>query len=102
MPSLPSSVLSIMVIDDEEELSILFDNFIKALGFDSISFTNPLQALEHFKANLDKFSIVITDMRMPGLCGLELANKVRDLNESVKIFLITAFDTDELGKDGIN
>jgi two-component SAPR family response regulator len=32
-------------------------------------------------------------MRIPGMCGLELANNIRELNDSVKIFLITAFDT---------
>ncbi len=52
--------------------------------------------MEHFKTNRDKFSLVITDLRMPGMCGLELANKIRKLNDSVKIFLITAFDIADL------
>jgi two-component SAPR family response regulator len=52
-----------------------------------------LLAFEYFKNNENKFSLVITDLRMPGMCGIELAKKVRELNDSVKIFLITAFDT---------
>ena len=90
-----SSTFSVMVVDDEEELATLFDNFIKAIGFDSVSFISPLQALEHFEADPGKFSLVITDMRMPGMSGLELANKVRKLNDSIKIFLITAFEIDD-------
>lgn len=70
-------------------------------GLNSISFTNPLQALEHFVTNPDKFSLLITDMRMPGMCGLELASKIREINKSIKIFLITAFDTDELDSNKV-
>ena len=53
-------------------------------------------AFEYFENNKNKFSLVITDLRMPGMCGIELAKKVRELNESVKILLITAFDTADL------
>lgn len=90
------SSLSILIVDDEEELSTLFKHFIQAMSLDAVSFTNPLLAFESFKVNKDKFSLVITDLRMPGICGLELANKIRELNSSVKIFLITAFDTADL------
>jgi CheY-like chemotaxis protein len=49
-------------------------------------------AFEHYRQCADKYSIVITDLRMPGMNGIELANKIRELNSDVKIFLITAFD----------
>jgi response regulator RpfG family c-di-GMP phosphodiesterase len=63
---------------------------------DAVSFTNPLLAFEYFKNNHQKFSLVISDLRMPGMCGLELVNKIRELNNSIKIFLMTAFDTADL------
>jgi DNA-binding response OmpR family regulator len=56
----------------------------------------PLPAFEYFKDNSNKIQLVITDLRMPGISGLELAKKVRELNDSVKIFLMTAFDTRDL------
>ncbi len=40
--------------------------------------------------------MVITDLRIPGISGLELAKKVRELNHAVRIFLMTAFDTRDL------
>jgi len=83
-------------VEDEEELVILYKHFIEATGLDAVSFTNPLLVLEHFKTNKDKFSLVITNLRTPGMCGLELTNKIKELNDSVKIFLITAFDTADL------
>lgn len=88
--------LSILIVDDESELATLFKNYFEAGGMDAVSFTNPLLAFECFKDNPQKFSLIITDLRMPGMCGLELAKKIRELNNIVKIFLITAFDTNGL------
>jgi response regulator RpfG family c-di-GMP phosphodiesterase len=39
---------------------------------------------------------MITDMRMPGMCGLELAKKIKEINDKIKIFLMTAFDISDL------
>jgi DNA-binding NtrC family response regulator len=88
--------LSILIVDDEIELATLFKNYIEAMGLDAISFTNSLSAFEYFKDNPNKFSLVITDLRMPGICGLELAKNIRELNDLVNIFLITAFDISDL------
>ena len=84
--------LSILVVDDEEELSTLFQHAIEAMGLDAISFTDPLPAFEYFKDNPNKIQLVITNLRMPGISGLELAKRIRELNYSVKIFIMTAFD----------
>ncbi len=87
---------SIMVVDDEPSLSTLFNDFLTREGYDVVSFTNPLLALEHFKNNLNGFSLIITDLSMPGINGIEFANKVREFNDQVKIFLTTAFDIQDL------
>jgi len=85
--------MSVLIVDDEQELATLYREFLMGMGFDVVvSFTNPLMAFEHYRQCVDKYSIVITDLRMPGMNGIDLANKIRELNSSVKIFLITAFD----------
>ncbi|WP_458743842.1 response regulator [Candidatus Nitrosocosmicus sp. T] len=88
--------LSILIVDDEEELATLYKEFIIRMGYDAVSFTNPLLAFEHYKQCLDKYFLIITDLRMPGMGGIELANKIRELNSAVKIFLITAFDVADI------
>lgn len=85
-----------MIVDDEPSLSTLFNDFLTREGYDVVSFTNPLLALEHFKNNSNGFSLIITDLRMPGLNGIEFANKVREFNDQVKIFLTTAFDIQDI------
>ena len=87
---------SILVVDDELELATLFKEFLRKEGHDVVSFTDPVLALEYYKQTADKHSLIITDSRMPGLCGIDLAKNIRQINNKVKIFLMTAFDTADL------
>lgn len=86
----------ILIIDDEFDLSNLVRQYLVKSGFDAISFTSPVLALEHFKSNPEIYRLVITDSRMPNMDGLTLANKIREVNYVIKIFLITAFDISDL------
>jgi CheY-like chemotaxis protein len=70
--------LSILIVDDEIELAILYREFSNGLGYDAISFTDPSLALEHFKSGNKEYSLVLTDMRMPTMHGIELATRMRD------------------------
>jgi CheY-like chemotaxis protein len=88
-----------MVVDDEEELAILFGQLIESMGLGAISFIHPLQAFEHFKNNKDRLSLIITDLRMPGLSGIQLAKRIREYNQETKILLVTAFIADQVLKD---
>ena len=88
---------SIMVVDDEMELANLFRSFLENEGYNAITFVDPVLALEYFKQTSDKPSLIITDLRMPGLCGLDLAKSIRTLGPpDIKIFLMTAFDARDL------
>ena len=93
---LPPPTPGIIVVDDESDLAFLYKQFITGLGFDVVSFTDSLLAFEHFRQNIDRYCLLITDLRMPGMNGIDLANKIRELNKTVKIFLVTAFATEDL------
>lgn len=81
------------------KLNSLFKTFLRKEGYDTISFSDPLTALEYSKDTFDKHSLIITDMRMPGMNGIELAKRIRQLNSKIKIFLMTAFDVSDLEND---
>ena len=87
---------SIIVVDDEPELATLIKAFLQNEGYDVISFTDPVLALEYFKETAEKHSLIITDLRMPALCGIDLAKSIREINIKIKIFLMTAFDAKDL------
>ena len=94
--AMSSTIRSIIVVDDEVELAILFKTFLENQGYNAISFVDPVMALEYFKQTSDKHSLILTDFRMPGICGIDLAKKIREINSKIKIFLMTAFETLEL------
>lgn len=87
---------SILVVDDEPELASLFKAFLKNQRYNVVSFSDPIVAFEYFQQTAHKHSLIITDLRMPVICGLDLAKKIRQINRNVKIFLMTAFDTRDL------
>ncbi len=86
-----STLPSVMVVDDEEELAHLFMELLKGSGYNTVAFTDPLLALEHFRSNPEQYSLILSDLIMPGMNGIELAKRIRDYNSRVKILLITAF-----------
>ena len=56
------------------------------------AFTNPEEALQSIKSNAEDYCLVLSDIRMPVLSGIQLARKVKDINPSIKVVLITAFE----------
>ena len=86
---------ALMVVDDDEELARIFRELLKGSGFNSVSFADPLSALQHFRINPQEYWLVIADLKMPNLNGIDLAKRMRNVSSSVKILLITGFFDDE-------
>jgi DNA-binding response OmpR family regulator len=83
-------------VDDEIDIANSLKKFFIKSGFDAISFTDPAVALEHFMLLNTRYQVIITDLRMPGMSGLDFINKIREINTSVRVFLISAFDISDL------
>jgi CheY-like chemotaxis protein len=87
---------SIVLVDDEVELVSLFRSFLEKDQHNVVAFSEPLLALEYFKETSANHTLLITDLRMPGMNGIDLAYSIRQLNSNIKIFLMTAFDIRDL------
>jgi DNA-binding NtrC family response regulator len=84
----------IAIVDDELDILNLFQDFLsKFKGISIFTFTDPLMALEHFRMNKSEYVLVISDLRMPNLDGLELVKVIKYLNPLVRTILMTAFAT---------
>jgi len=88
--------MSILIVEDDIELASLYREFVNDLGYDVDSFTDPSLALEHFEYSSKEYSLVLTDLRMASMSGIELALKMREINDTMKIFLMTAFDVTDI------
>jgi DNA-binding NtrC family response regulator len=83
---------SILVLDDDFDISNLLKISLKKRGFSVFGFTDPILALEHFKINHSTYSLVITDLKMPGMSGFEFLQNVRLVKPETKVILMSAFD----------
>src|SRR5688572_18467070 len=86
----------IMVVDDEPDLLKMVEAYLKAWHFEVDGFTDPVQALAYFQKNPSFFSLVLTDVRMPHMSGLELAQHILRIKPDMKVMLMTAFQVDSL------
>ena|SRR5690348_2773836 len=85
---------SILVVDDEADIVDVFKQALQQYSFDVTGFTDPLQALEHFR-NPNHYFLVISDIRMPKMNGFEFVKMVKGIKPEVKVFLMTAFEINE-------
>jgi CheY-like chemotaxis protein len=86
----------IMVVDDEQDLLRMVEMYLKSWKFEVDGFTDPVAALAFFQENPSSFSLVLTDVRMPHMTGLELAQHLLRIRPDVKIMLMTAYQIDSL------
>lgn len=80
-----------MVVDDDIDICNLTRMALQKQGFDVYGFTDPLLALEHFRANRDSCNIVISDLRMPAMNGIEFLQNIKKVKSTTKVLLMSAF-----------
>ena len=87
----------VSIVDDEIDITELFHYAISTSieGVSVITFNDPIIALEHFTDNKKNYALVISDLRLPNLNGLELLKKVKQLNPSVRTILTSAYEVDD-------
>jgi len=80
----------LMLVDDEPDIIKVMKSGLEANGFVVDAFTDPKQALEHFKPNY--YTRVITDIRMPSMTGFELARELWAKDENTDICFLSSFE----------
>ncbi len=81
----------ILVVDDDESLRRIIEYNVSEEGYDVIATDNGLSALEIFKK--EEIDLVITDLQMPDMGGIELIKQLRAISPNALVIVITAFGT---------
>jgi CheY-like chemotaxis protein len=93
---IPESLLApinVLLVDDEEDSLWTFKECLSSGGYNTDAFTDPLKALDHVASQSPShYKLVILDIRMPGLNGLQLYYRIKAINRNIKILFVSALE----------
>ena len=102
---LPKGHERILFVDDEEMLVEIYCETFKKLGYSIVATTNSREALKWFQKEPDKFDMIVTDLTMPNMTGLDLAERALQTRGDIPIILVTGYgeqvDQDKANAMGI-
>jgi CheY-like chemotaxis protein len=78
----------VLLIDDEPDTCLVYQIALEDAGYECITYTDPVKALQDFRPNY--YDLILLDIKMPVLNGFELCKKIRELDRTVHIIFITA------------
>jgi two-component system, cell cycle sensor histidine kinase and response regulator CckA len=103
LPSRASSGISgqetILIAEDEDVLRTLLSGFMRSLGYTVITAQDGKEALTLFEIDPGRFHIVISDMLMPYMGGIELFQELRDIRPQIKFILVTGYSLTEVDEN---
>lgn len=88
---------AILFVDDHQVLARLSCEILEMQGYRAVSATSGPEALQKFEE--DGFDILVTDFRMEGMDGLQLARKVHERHPEVPVIIVTGYGPVETGND---
>ena len=98
----PSPISKIMIVDDDEDTLDLVEAFFKPKGFEVIKYADAEKALEDLTQNKIECDVVITDLVLPKISGLEFTRSLMERECDIPIILITANKAVENAIEAIN
>ena len=82
----------LLVVDDDPDIVQILKMGLVKNGFLVEAFTNPEEALQSFKSDAESYCLVLSDIRMPSISGIQLSKRVKEVNPLVKVVLMTSFE----------
>src|SRR6266705_6379952 len=85
----PSKPPRILIVDDDAGQRSLLDSFLRSQGFDTVPVASGERALELLRS--EEINMMISDVRMPGITGLETLRRARQQHSVLPVLLVTAY-----------
>jgi DNA-binding NtrC family response regulator len=89
--------MNIIIVDDLSPITLTYKAILLREGYEVEGFTKPLEALSYMQQNPDQFDLVITDLYMDEMNGIDIMLAAKDINPNAKTLCITgggAYDQD--------
>ena len=84
----------ILLVDDEPAIIQTASRLLERLGYSVSTYTQPAEALAEFRRSRGAFDVVLTDLTMPQMSGIELAGRLRTVAPDIPVILISGFIND--------
>ncbi len=94
--------MKILVVDDEEFLRMILTDLLVELGHGVIQASNGIEALKIYRDKKDEIDLVILDILMPFMDGIEVLKEIRKINEGVKVVLTSGIFSERKIEDLIS
>ena len=94
------SAEKILVVDDEQSMTQFLSIVLRKENFQVTAVSNGRDALERVKA--ENFDVVITDIKMPGMDGIQLLNQIKKHDPSLPVVIMTAYASQQSAIDAVN
>jgi two-component system response regulator AtoC len=89
----------VLVVDDEPDAVELLREFLTAKGYEVIAASDGEEALRKLKE--DRPHLILLDVRMPKMNGLEVLKRVREIDSGVGVIMVTAVNEEETGREAL-
>ena len=91
-PDIPKGNETVLFVDDEPALVNIGSQLLGRLGYNIVTCTKSTEALAMFRADPERFDLVVTDMTMPNLTGIELAGQITAIRPDIPIILCSGYE----------
>lgn len=80
--------IKILIVDDEDDITLSFKRILKIHGFEVDAFNDSMLALSNFKVNY--YDIALLDIKMPYIDGFDLYKKIKEMDNNIRVCFLTA------------
>lgn len=81
----------VLIVDDEQDVVVVLEEFLRLEGYEVSSATSPIEALEMIKKQ--KYHIIVSDIVMPKMDGIEFLTEVKKYDALTQVIMMTGYST---------
>jgi two-component system response regulator AtoC len=89
----------VLVVDDEKVIRDTLEAFLKKKGYEVVTAASAMEGIE--KLRKEKPKVILLDIRMPGLSGVDAIEKIREVDKNVGIIMATAVIDEDIARESI-